>query len=508
MENSRTPRHNEHTESGPKNTGESLRPGLIALISGWSARRKWALGAIVCTVVIFALVLIQLGRFAGYKLLFGNLTHPETAAIASLLDDHNINYQIKNNGGAIWVPAKLIDSARLALAEKQLPEGSVINHQLLDEQGWQLTSLVQEVDRSALLQRELSRTISSLPPIASARVILTAGSPSNTEFEKSNPSASVFVSLLPGRALSQEYIKTIVHLLSASVYGLPAQNISIIDSQGSVLKDSSAASDGISASADILSYQQQVEKRLESRIQPLLDRILGNNRAIVKIAAEIDFSKTQKTLEIFDPVEPVVKSEHYIDEPAGVSGTGKNESTVTYEVSKTTSTTTSPVGRIERLTVSILVDQSIASDTVDPAQPALDKAMLPAIEKMLSGTISFNAERGDQLHLVTVPLGRPVDISATVESVPANLLYDYLPAARFGLVLIGFILLYILLIRPLIRTLASEFDKHRPAEERSLPDTFRAEQEPEQEYTALVQEEVLQNPSPAAHIIRKWIQDT
>ena len=134
--------------------------------------------------------------------------------------------------------------------------------------------------------------------------------------------------------------------------------------------------------------------------------------------------------------------------------------------------------------------------------------MLPAIEKMLSGTISFNAERGDQLHLVTVPLGRPADISATVESVPANLLYDYLPAARFGLVLVGFILLYILLIRPLIKTLASEFDKHRPAEEPSLPVTLRAEQEPEQEYTALVQEEVLQNPSPAAHIIRKWIQDT
>ncbi|MGA7278373.1 MAG: flagellar M-ring protein FliF C-terminal domain-containing protein, partial [Desulfocapsaceae bacterium] len=343
---------------------------------------------------------------------------------------------------------------------------------------------------------------------ASARVILTAGSPSNTEFEKSNPSASVFVSLLPGRALSQEYIKTIVHFMSASVYGLPAQNISIIYSQGSVLKDSSNPSDGISASADILSYQQQVEKRLEARIQPLLDRILGNNRAIVKIAAEIDFSKTQKTLEIYDPVEPVVKSEHYIDEPAGVSGTSKNESTVTYEVSKTTSRITSPVGRIERLTVSILVDQSIASDTVDAAQPDLDKAMLLAIEKMLSGTIGFNAIRGDQLHLVTVPLGRPADISATVESLPANLLYDYLPAARFGLVLIGFILLYILLIRPLIKTLASEFDKHRPAEERSLPDTFRAEQEPEQEYTALVQEEVLQNPSPAAHIIRKWIQDT
>jgi flagellar M-ring protein FliF len=277
-----------------------------------------------------------------------------------------------------------------------------------------------------------------------------------------------------------------------------------------VIKDSSTLSDGVSASENLLSYQQQVEKRLESRIQPLLDRILGNNRAIVKIGAELDFARTQKTLEFFDPAEPVVKSEHFVDEPAGVSGTGKSESTITYEVSKTTSIITDPVGRIKRLTVSILVDPSVVSDTIDAAEPNLDEAMLQAIEKMLSGTISFNAQRGDQLHLVTVPLGRLDDIPATFESVPSNLLYDYLPAAKYGLVLIGFILLYFLLIRPTIRALTSEYDRHHRIEEHEHPDvfTYKSEQEPEREYTVHVQEEVLQNPSPAAHIIRKWIQDT
>jgi flagellar M-ring protein FliF len=274
-----------------------------------------------------------------------------------------------------------------------------------------------------------------------------------------------------------------------------------------VIKGNSPPGDRISASEDLLSYQEQVEKRLESRIQPLLDRILGNNKAIVKIAAELDFSRTQKTLEFFDPAEPVIKSEHYTDEAAGVSGTGKTESTITYEVSKTTSTITSPVGIIERLTVSILVDPGVASGTVD-VQPEFDEALLPAIEKILSGTISFDADRGDQLHLVSLPLARPVDISATFESVPENLLYDYLPAIKFGLVVLGFILLYFLLIRPLIRTLASGFNNHHPAQEQLLSDAYRAEQEPEQDHTVLMQEEVMQNPGPAAHIIRKWIQDT
>lgn len=509
MENTRRQGHNEQSEGDPMNTEDYYRPGPMALIAGWSTGRKWALGALIFTVVIISLVLVQLGRFAGYRLLFGDLSHSETSTISSLLDDYNINYQIRNDGTDIWISAKHLNSARLALAERKLPEGSGKNHQLLDEPGWQLASLVQEVDRSALLQRELSRTISALPPIGSARVFLTAVAPLDAEVKTSAPSASVFVSLLPGKVLSEQHINTITHLMAASVDGLGAQNISIIDSHGSVIKDNSPAIDRISASEDLLSYQEQVEMRLESRIQPLLDRILGNNRTIVKIAAELDFSRTQKTLELFDPAEPVIKSEHYTDEPTGVSGTGKTESTITYEVSKTTSTITSPFGIITKLTVSILVDPSVTSGIVDTSQPELDETMLPAIEKMLSGTISFNADRGDQLYLVTLPLGRPADISTTFESVPENLLYDYLPAARIGLVLFGFVLLYFLLIRPLIKTLAGGFDTDLPAEKQTFADaSCKAEQESEQDHTVLVQEEVLKNPGPAAHIIRKWIQDT
>ncbi len=508
MEETKTRGQNTHPEGGSKSAGNASRPWPIAFLTSWSPGRKWALGITGCACAIIALVLIQQGRFFGYRLLFGNLTHFETAAIASLLDDYEINYRLKNDGADIWVPAKHVHSARLALAQMQLPEGSSGNHQLFDERGLQLTNVLQEVERSALLQRELSRTISSLRPIASARVALTAPSQTDAEFPKSGPSASVFVSLLPGSVLSEQNINTIIHLMSAAVNGLRAEDISIIDSRGSVLKDSSPFSAGIPASEDILSFQHRVEKRLEARIQPLLDRILGSNRAVVKIAAQLDLSKTEQTIELFDPTEPVVKSEHSIEEPAGVSGAGKNENTVTYEISKTTSRVTSPVGRIEGLTVSILVDPSIASGSIDAAQPKLDEAMLLAIEKMLSSTISFNAERGDQLHLITVPLGGSADSPAAFESTPANLLYDYLPAARFVLVLLGFVALYFLLIRPLVKTIAGDYGRQPPSEEQTHAYAYKAEHVPDLEYAAHVQEEVLQNPSPTVHIIKKWIQDT
>ncbi len=517
---------------------------LVALIKEWPLSRKLALaGVVLISAILFGLLIFQ-GKTADYQLLYANLAENDAGPVVEWLKAENIPYQLKNNGRNIWIPAGILHETRLSLAANGLPAGSGVGFEVFDKQSFALTDYVQKVNFTRALQGELSRTIASLDPVDTARVHLALPEKRLFKDQQKPATASVIVSLSKGKTLDEKQVQGIIHLVAGSISGLIPENISVIDSNGVVLDSGQQKDEDELLSVDMLAYQQEVEHRLEMRAQDLLDKTMGKDKAMVRVSAVLDFAKVEKTEEFFDGDEPVIRSEQVNQEQSGTPAaggipgvqsnlqgttpqqTGENSSSKTsritnYEISKTISRIINPVGTIQQLSVSILVADKVIPATADEPETTEPRSAeeLQSMQAMVSTALGLVPDRGDQINVLSMPFTEAPQEILLAESLPDNLLYEYLPFVKIALVAVGALLLYLLLVRPIIKTMKGEVRQHYKTVEALEQEQYAAEQALEtQEHkreekvvedpVASIRRNVMENPAPTAHIIKKWLQET
>lgn len=519
------------------------RKNLLTLIREWPLPRKIALGAItVISIGVFAFLIIQ-ARVADYQLLYANLTLSDAGNVVNWLKSSKVPFQLKNGGKNIWISADTIYETRLDLAANGLPSGGSVGFEVFDKQSFALTDYVQKVNYTRALQGELSRTITSLAPVESTRVHLALPEKRLFKNQQKKPTASVIVTLAPGEQLDSSQVQGIIHLVTGSVTGLNPEDVKIIDSNGVVLDGEREKNKDDLFSVDMLAFQQDVENRLEMRAQDLLDTTMGRNKAMVRVTATLDFAKVEKTEELFDADEPVIRSEQINQESSGTQTTGgipgvqsnlqgnsagqntslpptsKSSHVTNYEISKTVSKIINPVGTIKTLSVSILVADRIISGEDDKTTTTvpLSADELKSIENMVATALGIVPERGDKINIVSMPFNdSPHDVDIA-EKLPTNLIYQYLPAIKIAFIAIGVLLFYFLLIRPIIKTMKGEVVEHyKTVEEmeRERIELIRAQQEEEEEKplegedaVIALRKKVIRNPVPTAYIVKNWIQE-
>ena len=465
-----------------KNSWQALTTTILA----WPLPRKIALAAVVAlTLGMFSLIIIQ-ARTADYQLLYGNLAESDASSVVNWLKAQNISYQLNNNGHNILIPAKDVHETRLSLASLGLPQGGGVGFEIFDKQSFALTDFVQKVNYSRALQGELSRTIASLGPVETARVHLALPEKRLFKDQQQPATASVIIKLAPGKRLNETQTVGIVHLVSSSIEGLEPHRVTIIDQNGNVL--SRLGEKGLvgGISPDMLEFQMQVEQRLEDRVQTLLDKSLGARNSMVRISATLDFSKTEKTEETFDPEEPVIRSEQINEEKSGseivggvpgvqsnlegninqIAGasapTSRSQRTTNYEISKVVSKTINPVGTISKLSVSVLVaDKTVPAKDGEPARTeARPSAELKALETMVASALGLDKVRGDKIEVTSMPFITTAGGVDSAEGETGGWVYQYIPLIRYGLLALGCLALYFLLIRPLVKTLNRDITQH------------------------------------------------
>ncbi len=520
------------------------KKSFATLLDEWPLTRKLALLAIVIISLLLFGILIFQGRSADYQLLYANLQENDAASVVAWLKNERMPYQLKNNGRNIWIPADNLYETRLSLAANSLPSGGGVGFEVFDKQSFALTDYVQKVNYTRALQGELSRTISSLEPVDTARVHLALPEKRLFKNQQKQATASVTLSLNTGKSLNQKQVLGIIHLVAGSVSGLKPENITIIDSKGVVLDSGKKEDKDQFLSVDMLSFQQQVEHRLEMRAQSLLDKTMGKDKAMVRVSATLDFSKIEKTQELFDGEEPVIRSEQVNQEsngspaPGGIPGvqsnlqgpstqvgiessSNKTSRTTNYEISKTVSKIINPVGSILKLSVSILVADTINAATENSPETIAPRTAeeLQSIETMIAAALGIVTERGDLINIISMPFTDVPEEIVIAELPPTNLLYDYLPFVKFGLITMGVFLLYFFLVRPIIKTMKGEVKEHYKtvvALEKERLEAERAMAMIEEDSKKLIIEdpivvlrkEVLANPTPTAHIIKNWLLET
>jgi flagellar M-ring protein FliF len=332
---------------------------------------------------------------ADYAVLYSDLEPADASAVIERLKDQKIKYEVQGDGRTIAItPATAIHELRLGLAAEGLPKAGKVGFEIMDGTSFGMTLFQEKTLYQRASQGELERTIASLDSVSSVRVHITQ--PEKSVFAKKDvkPTASVMLKLRPGASLDKKQVKGITHLVAGSVEGLLPENVSIVDIFGNLL---SAREDeeSLGIEATRLQYQRELEQAYIQRVEQMLSKILGPGRVVARVTAELDFSQSDREEESFDPGGRVIRSERSIAEGAGSGQRGgvpgvvsnltndpnlltppnaaqetsnRREEIKNYEVSRAVIKSTSPRGRLTRLSAAVLVDGTYEVDAAESLQ--------------------------------------------------------------------------------------------------------------------------------------------
>jgi flagellar M-ring protein FliF len=472
---------------------------------GLSTSRRLALIGVSAAVLgAFALIVMWGGRPA-YRPLFASLNQEDAAAIVERLKERKAPYRLAGGGGTIEVPEESLYELRLALATEGLPQGGGVGFEVFDRSAFGATEFVQRVNLQRALQGELSRTIRQFPQVAHARVHLTIPERSLFVREAQRPQATVVLQLHPGTSLQPSQLQGIVHLVASAVQSMQAQDVHVVDTTGRVLYSPRDGQEGEGASGRILERQVDMERRLEAKIQGILEPVLGSNRVVARVHVDLDPRRVEQTEEQYDPDRSAVRSEQRSSERSvgagpsagGVPGvlsnlpdakapgaTGNSSSTfqrenetVNYEVNRLTRRTVATGGEVRRLTVAVLVDgvkKAVAGSDGKETWSVVARSPeeTKQYEEIVKQAVGFNAQRGDELQVASVPFER-MDEAREAPSGIVDLAerWSTSPLVRHGVILLLSLLFLLLVVRPLVRGVLSVLEAPEPSS--NLPRTVR-----------------------------------
>jgi len=408
------------------------------------AKLKLVLGLAGLAGVLFALSVWS--SRGDYKVLYANLNEKDGGAIIAQLSQMNIPYRHADGGNAILVPSGQVHDARLKLASAGLPKGSVVGFELMDSARFGQTQFQERLTFQRGLEGELTRSILALGAVQAARVHLALPQQNGFFREQQKPSASVLVTLHPGRALDRSQIAGIVHLVSSSVPEMTPKAVSVIDQTGALLSGPSENASGQGLDAQQLQYVQQVEQSYHKRVIDILEPIVGRDNLRATIAAEIDFAQTESTSEQFKPnqgSEPATVRSQQVNEsgsgaqgvPSGVPGAASNqppvpatapingaaaplqansggtgsassrrEAVTNYEVDKTVRVTRNATGNVKRLSAAVVLNHRVVTaPNGKTTSTPLSNEEIEKLTALVQEAIGFSKDRGDSVKLINTP---------------------------------------------------------------------------------------------------------
>lgn len=437
-----------------------------------------------------------------YRVLYSGLASQDAAQIADALQKDGIEYKVDEATGAVMVGADQVHAARLKLASQGLPKGTAQGFEMLNEQPTFGSSQFMESARyQHALEGELGRTIATLGNVQNARVHLALPKQSVFVRNREQPSASILVSLFPGRELSEGQVSSVVHLVASSVPNMSAERVTVIDQKGRLLTIPES-SRGMQLTTNQFEYRRRLEDYYIKRIEDIISPIAGAGGVRAQVVAELDFSITEETKETFNPEQNALRSEQTVDEQSGLSGNvpsgvpgaltnqppaggtvtppssaaiknlaalnapaaanngsaalnSTKRATRNYEVDRTISHTQMPTGSLRRLSVAVVIDdKQTVGQKGEAVRTPLKPEEITRLTALVKETVGFNEARGDSLNVInasfTVPAETPVPDQPLIERPWVKDL------AKQGLGAIAVLLLIFVVLKPVLRSLAEK----------------------------------------------------
>lgn len=451
--------------SEASSTSDNRLSGLLGRVRANPMVPLLIAGAAAIAILV---VLFLWARAPEYRVLFSNLSDSDGGTVIARLDQMQVPYRFAEGGQAILVPAGQVEQTRMALASEGLPQGGGVGFELMDNQSFGISQFAERVNYQRALEGELARSIESIDAVQSARVHLALPQESVFVRDRREPSASVVLTLYRNRAVSDGQVRAITHLVSASVADLPIDAVTVVDQDGELLSRAGSDNNSRQLNDSQLKYTAQLEDAYSRRIEQLLATIVGHNNVHAQINANIDFSVSERTQETYDPnqdpnqaaVRSIQSSE---SEQVGMGGVGgvpgalsnqptpdaeapvedvpadaeadegeaegegdnQNEtvaptsssssasSTTNYEVNRTIRHVQEETGRIERLSIAVVVDyREQVNEEGEAERVPLTEEQMAQIRSLVQESVGFSEARGDSLEVVNAAFSQEAEEQA------------------------------------------------------------------------------------------------
>ncbi|MBU2754388.1 flagellar M-ring protein FliF [Acidithiobacillus sp. CV18-2] len=460
------------------------------------ANRRFAFLVLLAAVVAVLLVAALWHGSGSYQVLYAGLSDRDGGQVIAQLQKLNVPFRITDGGTVITVPSNVVYSTRMKLAAEGLPHGDAVGFELLDHEPMGTSDFVEHVNYQRALEGSLERTISSLGEVEHARVQLAIPKPSVFLDQEQKPTASVMLTVYPGRQLSAGQVAGIVHLVAASVPGLEDKNVTVVDQHGNLLSSNANQSLGLQPAQ--FAYQQAVDAQYQKRIEAIISPIVGSSGVHVAVSANIDFAKSESSSVTYGKNQVLSQQTHSSSSnggegPYGVPGAlsnqppgvaiapltapvvstlspaglialaptlkslaptqSSNDTTTNYDVDKTIVHTVSPVGSVKRVSVAVLIDEKPLPGGDGKQFSVLAPAQIQQIQQLVEEAIGYDAKRGDSVKVVQMPFAGSQMNAALPWWQQSWFLSLAHGALRYLAILLLAFLLFLGLIKPVLRLL-------------------------------------------------------
>ena len=484
---------------------------IITTFREMSLPRKIALGVLALAVIAGFTTMFIWTNKTSFKAAYTGLTREDAAAVVELLKTSNTPYRLTGDGTTIMVPESMVYDVRLTMAKEGIPKGAGVGYEIFDKTEFGTTEFVQKINKKRALQGELARTIQAFDEVKNAKVMIVLPKESVFVEETKQPSASILLELISD--LEKEEVASIAHLVASAVQDLTPKLVTIVDTAGRILFEGKSEEEQARIDAENLAdaqyqYKVRFEENLTRRIQTMLERIVGAEKAIVRVTSEMDFSKNNMNEEIYDPferggefvrsrknkAERVVQITEDIGIPSSVNPitdedppgeqtnerVNKSDDTVNYEISRRVRETQKPMATLTRLSVAAVIDGKYEFQTDESGEtkrvyvPRPD-AEMKQFEDIVIKAMGYNEERNDQVSMECFPFASIGEIEGAPKLTGWKMVQKEYGRLIANLLLV--LVLFLFIIRPIIKTV------------RDIKVTVEQEALPSPEELALLEEE-------------------
>jgi len=515
---------------------------IARLWKDMSVAQRAVVTAFIALAVVIGTFTAMIASKPRMAVLFSGLASEDASAIVQKLNDEKVSYELSGDGGTISVSADKVYDLRLKMAAQGLPQGGSVGFEIFDKSNFGMTEFAEKMNYQRAIQGELTRTICQLQPVLSARVHISIPQENVFTSEQEQAKASVALKLRRGTPLSDEQVAGIIHLVSSAVDSLKPENVDIVDQDGNVLSNGSAGAAGM-LSANQLKLKRQYENEIAANLQSMLMKIVGSDKAVVRVSADMDFDQRQIKAETYEPAPTgqsasanqsgaqagVLTSQETSTETYNGSGAPSimagnmarnssnggdkyNRSTTTaqYQVSRKVEETVAAPGQIKRLSVAVLVDKSVPSTQVSSIRDAVTTAA------------GVNQDRGDQVTVQAVAFDKSTQKQVDKEMADASRNELIATVAKNGgavILLLGFLFILRSIVTgikvqaPSTTTSANVIDARisEPIAQQISSVPQQAEREakkPSEHSSPDIPVEVTQsNPEELARLVRSWMAE-
>ena len=409
--------------------------------------------------------------------------------------------EIDMGSGQIMVPENKYQEAKLLIASKGLPRSEAQGIDGLKDMPAMTTSqFMEQVRYNNAMEQELSRSISQISGIRSARVHLASPKQSMFVRDRVPTKASVVITRAPGKSISSANVQAIIQLVASSVPYLAPENVSVVDNFGSLMNEM-LVEQPLGLTSAQLQQKQQMEDLYRTRLIQLLAPIVGEANVSAQVSMSLDFNQQEITTEDFDQKEkgPKTRSELYVEDratfkdavgiPGSLSNTPPNppqnpsatpdtsadiskgqtekgiqtiaRSTKNYELDRSVRHVKSAMGTVQKIGVGVLINERpipAGMKVEKPADGAAPMTTIPytqeeldRLNQLVKGAVGFSEERGDVVTVISTHFEPQVDPDA----VPWYKDETVAGVANSTVIAVLFLLFLVVVVRPMVKKLTT-----------------------------------------------------